>query len=362
MGAAPTANAVSQQKGAPTADAAQKPSAKAGNASPTAGDRDAARQQSTIAALAHSLESDGHHHHGEGQDEPPPTEEELTRRKELGELTDARLSALATYLKALVDGKSDAEALKMAGVPVTELDRISFLSERYYPARAAALDMEAELAALKKAPAPASPKEANAKTSKERLLARQLDAHQRFKAQYFKQVSPEVQALVQKREPEFVAIVKAQWARRDKVKAEARALAVKEFSDKSIPGLVAYLDAKSKGVSERAAIKASGLSEQMVVGMSILASEYGAPWLNAKRAGIEIPKAKARMEEKKKAGQNTSFEERLIQEYEGQVAAYGKFRTSFAQANGQALEKALADAMETVVASYGKHEEFKTRE
>ena len=48
------------------------------------------------------------------------------------------------YLQALMDGKSDAEAVRKAGVPITELDKISFLSEHYYPARSQALRFEEE--------------------------------------------------------------------------------------------------------------------------------------------------------------------------------------------------------------------------
>ncbi len=279
----------------------------------------------------------------------------------MNSLSEKKLQALAAYLQALMDGKSDAEAVRKAGVPITELDKISFLSEHYYPARSQALRFEEELAALQASPsAPATA--SSSRRSQQVMLTRKLAAHERFRGQFFKNVSDASKALIDKYEPTFVQLVRAQEAKRDSLRQEARQLAVKNFSDKCIPGFIAYLNARAANKSEREAIQASGLDEKMILGLSQLVSEYGARKLTAQKAAKVIPDVRARQAEKEKAGQSTAFEVRLIQYHQEQIAAFEPFRTKFAADNGEALTKAIDDNFDALMAGYTKHEKHMAHE
>lgn len=316
---------------------------------------------SALQQLSHSLGADKNgHRHGHGE-EPPPSPEELARQNEMNALSEQKLQALAAYLQALVDGKSDAEAVRQAGVPITDLDKIAFLSERYYPARAQALQMEADLRSMRAMPA-ASPADERDRRSKEQALARKLAAHERFRGQFFKNVSEASRTLIDKYEPTFVQLIRRQQEKRDSLRQEARQLAVKNFSGKCIPGFIAYLNALGAGRSEHAAIQASGLDEKMVLGLSQLVSEYSSHKLNAQKAAEAIPEVQTRLEEKKKAGQSTAFEARLIQYHQEQVAAFEAFRKQFAADNGEALSQAIDSHFGELMAGYAKHQKLKANE
>ena len=322
-------------------------------AAPAAAPKPAAAPASPALRAGH-----GHDHGRAPGDGAGLSPEDKARQETLNAMSEARLQGLAAYLRALVDGERDAVALEKAKVSIMELDRLAFLSERYYPARAKALDFEDALARLRATPAKGlTPAAQKARTAEERALAQKLVAHERFRGQFFGQVKPESRALIDKYEATFVAIVRDQWARRERLKAEALTVARARFDAQSLPRFVTYLKARADLKSEKEALAAAGLDEQQALGLSQLATEYCREKLTAQKAEQELPAARARLSEAKARGKSTSFEARLIQHYEGQLAQFAAFQQAFAQENGAPMREAIEANLEALLATYQHHAE-----
>lgn len=292
--------------------------------------------------------SDPHAGHGHAQvlQQRLSTPADKASQEELNAMSEAKLKGLAAYLRALVDGKPDVEAVRASKMSLQELDRLAFLSERYYPARAKALEFEAELARLRAQP-PADGSAASA-----RALQQKVDAHERFRSQFFRQIKPESRALIDKYEAIFVAIVRDQRARAEKLRAEAEDVARKTFDETVLPRFTTYLSARARLKSEREALAAAKLDEKQVLGLSQLVTEYGRQKMTAQKAAEELPAARQRLKSAQVGGRATSFEERLIQHCEAQLAEFEKFKVRFAEKNGEKMQAAIEANFEALMQAY----------
>ena len=271
-------------------------------------------------------------------------------------MTEAKLQGLAAYLRARLSGASDRDAVRKSKMSLQALDRLAFLAERYYPARARALEFEAELARLRAQPKPeAGAAQARSDADRARALVQKLNAHERFRGQFFQQVKPENRALIDKYEPTFVAIVNEQQVKAAALQAEAVEEARKTFDETVIPRFAAYLSARAAQKSETDALAASRLNEKQVLGLSQLVTEYSRQKMTAQRAAQELPEARRRLEGARAGGRSTSFEERLISHYEGQLAEFEAFKEAFAQRNSQEMQSAIEANFEALLAAYQRH-------
>lgn len=286
------------------------------------------------------------HQHAHGHPQMPLPATDKASQEAMNAMTEAKLTGLATYLRALLNDESDEAALRKSKLDLPTLDSLAFLSERYYPARAKVLEFEAELARLKAAP------QGKAEAARARSLQQMIGAHERFRGQFFQQVKAENRALIDKHEPTFVALVREQKVKRAKIQAESVELVRKNFDESLMPRFIAYLSARAAKVSERQALATAKIEEKQAIGLSQLVSEYGRQKMTARQAEKELPAARQRLKAAQTGGRSTSFEERLIQHYESQLTGFESFKASFAQKNGAKLQAAIEANFDALMAAY----------
>ncbi|MDR0966347.1 MAG: hypothetical protein LBM75_07600 [Myxococcales bacterium] len=311
----------------------------------------AAPASSTPPAASADPGADPHQGHGPGDGHkhgPPPAHMDPSLQKEMNSMSEARLEGLAAYLRAKVDGASDRDALRASKLTLQEIDSLAFLSLNYYPARARALDFEAELARLSVEPP------TQARSRQERLLKQKLDAHERFRSQFFEQIKQENRAFIDRYEPTFVSLVNALKAKEEQRLAEAIAQVQASFDETLLPRLMTYLSARAAMKPEKEALAAAKLDEKQVFGLSHLITDYSRQRATAQRASDEIPKARERLAAAKAQNKSAPFEERLIQHYESELAEFARFKKDFAQKNGEKLQAAIEANFDALLAAYQK--------
>ena len=300
----------------------------------------------TISPAAQPADPHAGHQHAHGPSQTPLPATDKASQEAMNAMTEAKLTGLAAYLRALLNDESDEAALRKSKLDLPTLDSLAFLSERYYPARAKALEFEAELARLKAAP------QGKAEATRARSLQQMLGAHERFRGQFFQQVKEENRALIDKHEPTFVALVREQQAKRAKIQAESVEQVRKNFDESLMPRFIAYLSARATRTPERQALATAKIEEKQAIGLSMLVSEYGRQKMTARQAEKELPAARQRLKAAQTGGRSTSFEERLIQHYEAQLTGFESFKASFAQKNGAKLQAAIEANFDALMAAY----------